>query len=995
MPNEQTMNGKKQTLKFFFCKGLKRYLTVAILAISTGAANGQDIVEIQKMVASDVGSNDYMGFTVDISGDYAIAGAFQENEDENGDNTLANAGSAYIFERVAGTWTQTQKLVASDRNVEDKFGVAVAISGNYAIVGAHANDIGTNQDAGAAYIFERGTGGTWTQVQRLLLSGGFWEDYFGRAVAIDGDYAVVGAWKRDYGVTDSGAAYVYQRGTDGTWTLMQQLLQPQVSSQAGFGLSIGIDGDHIIVGEYHYNNTAFGRADCGAAYLFTRTGSSWSTGVRIEASDQASNDEFGRSVAISGDRVVVGAHNEDEDSDGNNTASAAGSAYVFEKNTNGTWTQTQKLVGSNRIANDNFGFSVAIDNDMIVVGAMHQDSDAAGSSELTDAGAAYAFTLNSSGTWVETQKLVASDRTAGDELGVSVAIDGNDLLAGSRFNSKTATGTGSLTNGGAFYHFQNTNVRWTGSASSDWNTASNWSSGAVPTTANSVTIPPATNTPETDEAVEINNLTLEAGATLIVGSSTVSVNGNLNNEGSITVQSGASFVLLGTRAGGGTETLERNMLGASALQLVSSPVSNATPADFSADYVYAYNNLDGSFFTPSTLDIGSGYAVGYDQTGLQPALQVSGTLNAGSIYLLASDRSSSGGDAYNLIGNPYGAAISAADFFTENASTLDGTGTAWLWADGGENGTNKRLGNYVTVNSVGAAGGPVEGTGSEGAGSPSKTIANWNGSFNSFQGFFVKATSGGGTVGFTPSMQVANDNEDDHFFRSTSAATKQLRLSLLGSQQSDNVLIVLDERATVEVDYSMDGEKWAGNSNFTMGISQQGKEYAIAAIPLPHSVDQTIQLTVGVPSAGDYSIQVSELKAFDAGDVVMLYDHATNEYFNLQEVSEIPFSVSDLSQIADRFSVSFGLAATSDPLAIEEALSRSFSLSGSLQALKLNSSIDAADHITIYTLSGQKLQEENIEYANQTATIRTHLLQRNQPYFLQSKLHGTVKFIFR
>ncbi|MBN4065968.1 FG-GAP repeat protein, partial [Candidatus Amoebophilus asiaticus] len=156
--------------------------------------------EVQKITASDRGVADYFGISLCISGDYAIVGAFWEDEDTSGANTIGNAGSAYIFERDGtGNWNQVQKIVASDRASWDQFGHRVSISGNYAMVGANLEDEDASGadslgQAGSAYIFERDGSGNWNQVQKITASDREANDRFGYSVSISGNYASVGAY---------------------------------------------------------------------------------------------------------------------------------------------------------------------------------------------------------------------------------------------------------------------------------------------------------------------------------------------------------------------------------------------------------------------------------------------------------------------------------------------------------------------------------------------------------------------------------------------------------------------------------------------------------------------------------------------------------------------------------------------------------------------------------------------------------------------------------
>lgn len=203
---------------------------------------------------------------------------------------------------------QTRKLLASDAATNDVFGYSVAISGDTAVIGAYLEDTAPNSDNGAVYVFVR-TGTTWTEQAKLLASDAFTSDFFGISVAISGDTAVIGAYSEDTAPnTDNGAAYVFVRsGT--TWTQQAKLLASDAASFNAFGNSVAISGDTAVIGA-PIKSTAPNSLN-GAAYVFSRTGTTWTEVSKLTDSARADGDLFGRSVAISGDKIVVGADSSD------------------------------------------------------------------------------------------------------------------------------------------------------------------------------------------------------------------------------------------------------------------------------------------------------------------------------------------------------------------------------------------------------------------------------------------------------------------------------------------------------------------------------------------------------------------------------------------------------------------------------------------------------------------------------------------------------------
>jgi len=279
--------------------------------------------ELQKRIVSDAQADDNFGLSVSISGDYAIVGAY--NEDDLG----TNSGAAYIFYRNQGgadQWGEVTKLTASDAQDSDLFGYAVSISGDYAIVGAY-NEDGLGTDRGAAYIFYRNQGGAdqWGEVTKLTALDAQDNDYFGYAVSISGDYAIIGAYGEDGLGTFRGAAYIFYRNQGGAdqWGEVAKLTASDAQDSDLFGYAVSISGDYAIVGAY--NEDGLG-TDRGAAYIFYRNqggADQWGEVTKLTASDADDSDLFGCSVSISGDYAIVGAYGEDSG------ASNGGAIYIY------------------------------------------------------------------------------------------------------------------------------------------------------------------------------------------------------------------------------------------------------------------------------------------------------------------------------------------------------------------------------------------------------------------------------------------------------------------------------------------------------------------------------------------------------------------------------------------------------------------------------------------------------------------------------------------
>jgi hypothetical protein len=436
--------------------------------------------------ASNTEILDYFGHAVSISGDTVVIGAPQEDssatgvDGNQGDNSALLSGAAYIFVRSGMSWSQQAYLKASNAGQGDQFGYSVSVCGDTVVVGAiteASSSTGVDGDqsdnsagaSGAAYVFVR-SGTSWSQQAYLKASNTEWGDQFGRAVSVSGDIVVVGAYKEASGATgvdgdqsdnsaeDSGAAYVFVRsGT--SWSQQAYLKASNTGTLDYFGYSVSVSGDTVVVGAATEWSSATGvdgdqsdnsAALAGAAYIFVRSGTSWSQQAYLKASNAESGDVFGYSVSVCGDSVVVGAASEASSAtgvDGNqsdNSAEGSGAAYVFVRS--GTsWSQQAYLKASNAESGDVFGYSVSVCGDSVVVGAASEASSATGvdgnqsDNSAPSSGAAYIF-VRSGTSWSQRAYLKASNAELFDSVGRSVALAGDTAVVGGWGEDSSATG---------------------------------------------------------------------------------------------------------------------------------------------------------------------------------------------------------------------------------------------------------------------------------------------------------------------------------------------------------------------------------------------------------------------------------------------------------------------------------------------------------------------------------------------------------------------------
>ena len=340
--------------------------------------SGDGWVEEQKLVASDGAEADKFGASVSLGTDRILVGAY---------GAATSRGAAYVFVKSGNAWTEEQKLVASDGAAGEDFGYAVSLAGDRALIGAYGSGAGR----GAVYVFLR-SGSAWTQEQRFVASDGAAGDVFGWSVSLAGDRALVGAPGNDGG---RGAAYIFVR-SGSAWTEEQELVANDGAAFDNFGNAVSLAGDRALVGAYW--NDEFR----GAAYVFVKSGSSWTAEQKLVAGDGAAS-RFGSAVSLAGDRALIGAFAHDD---------GRGAAYVFSRHGDvNTWSTEQRLVASDGQA-DLFGWSVSLAAERALVGALYND-------QLR--GAAHLFSLG-----VENR-----DAGSGDAVvDVDIGQDGGPIEAG-------------------------------------------------------------------------------------------------------------------------------------------------------------------------------------------------------------------------------------------------------------------------------------------------------------------------------------------------------------------------------------------------------------------------------------------------------------------------------------------------------------------------------------------------------------------------------------
>jgi hypothetical protein len=344
-------------------------------------------------------ADDGLGVSVALSGDTMVIGAPYATADGH-----VGQGAVYVFTHSGGVWTQQAELTSSDAAAYDHFGYSVAISGNTVAVGAPTASLNGHFKQGEAYVFT-GSGSVWTQQAKLTAPDGAADSQMGYAVAVSGDTVVTGApgcptdltpeWTTVSSLS-GGRAYVFT-ASSGAWIQQAEL------TSSGCVRSVATSQNTAVLGVLGWG-----------ADVYSENSGAWTLQTTLKPSDLTGYYPVGRSVAISGNTIVLG------------VPTGPGAAYVFT-NVGGTWTQQAKLTASDGDTSDLFGTSVAISDHTVLAGA-----PGAMLNGHAGQGAAYVFT-NSGGPWTQQARLTASDGGANDQLGASVAASGTAVVAGAPY----------------------------------------------------------------------------------------------------------------------------------------------------------------------------------------------------------------------------------------------------------------------------------------------------------------------------------------------------------------------------------------------------------------------------------------------------------------------------------------------------------------------------------------------------------------------------------
>jgi hypothetical protein len=404
---------------------------VCCTILSATSVNGQSCnpLEIDKVFASDGAEWDSFGSSVSTSENVAVIGASW-----NTDNGLGS-GSAYIFrfDPLIPGWIEEAKLLPNDGGPGDQFGMCVDISSNVAVIGAPWDDDAGSR-SGSAYVFRYVNGRGWLQQAKLVAADGERNDKFGISVAVDGNVIVIGADYDYHDNVNSGSAYVFRYDPGSrTWNEETKLLGSDRKSGDAFGSSVAISNNVIVVGATGAEYRGSDNSGCAYVYRYDVGLGEWIEESKIGSADGTNGDSFGEAVAIHGDIIVAGADGDDD------MGPNSGTAFVFRKYPGGTsWAQEAKLVASDGANSDDFGVTVALHDDVVLVGGPYHDDPT-----QNNTGAVYLYRYDPvTGDWPEQLKIQASDRMEYDVFGRSVALSGNSVIVGASGADTMGDGAG-------------------------------------------------------------------------------------------------------------------------------------------------------------------------------------------------------------------------------------------------------------------------------------------------------------------------------------------------------------------------------------------------------------------------------------------------------------------------------------------------------------------------------------------------------------------------
>ena len=437
-------------------------LLLSISLLITLTLQAQPYQENQRILSTEFKASHFFSAGMAVNNDYLMLGASFEDTDADGLNPMEAAGAVYIYQKdESNHWAQSQKIVPLDREAVAGFGYNIRLDGDYAIIGAYQREYTTAagvsiDNAGTVYVFKYNSStDVWEEVQKIITSDLDFDETLGDHIAIEGDVMVIGVNRQDtdtngeFYLPQAGAAYVFERNTNGVWVEMQKLTQLDRLYGDQFGNAVAIDNNIVYIGSFakEYTNQ-------GAVYTFKKNANNvWEQQQKIVSPEIADNQLFGYTIAVHQNSMAISAArgytviNE-------TTMPDTGAVYMFEYSDQNEWAFTEKIQNINSETNDAFGESLALNDSFLLITSRYESSDENGENELYQSGTAYIYTKDNAGSFSSFQKIIASDRAQYDLFGKRIDYNDNEIFVSSDLKSTTVDGV-FYGNTGAAYVYSN------------------------------------------------------------------------------------------------------------------------------------------------------------------------------------------------------------------------------------------------------------------------------------------------------------------------------------------------------------------------------------------------------------------------------------------------------------------------------------------------------------------------------------------------------------
>lgn len=847
------------------------------------------------------GASHHFGNSVSIDGDYAVVGAPNEND---------QTGAANVFKKDEnGEWNHIQKITAFvGLSIDEYFGTTVHIKGDFIFISAPTDRLDEDRfqgSAGSVLIYKNNGADNFVGIQRIRSSDISAGDFFGVSIDSYNDYLVVGAPDEDHdlagdnALASAGAAYVFKKNMNDNWIQTQKLIPSHRASSNRIGANVTIDGEYIVLGSQ--NNTDTGNLNPvngnGSVFVFKKgVDENWNEIQKLKPNIAQSGSLFGHDgLDIDGDYIAVGAR-----SSRNTINNTTGSIYIFKVNNDGdSWSQTQKLEITEYRGAIDLGENLALKNNYLIVSAP-SDYMTVNGQNISGTGSAYFFDLNNNNnSWTERFRIETPEPELNASFGGSnfiatflsnsaVAFSGTNFIIGTHLKDDIVGGNNLFNVGKAYISdhintFIGQTITWTGAISTDWNTAGNWDTNAVPTATDDVVLADVANAPKINfnQSYSVKSL-LNHEILTIKTNASLTVLEDLDQRNNIIVESfvngNGSFILQGNQINGNPSNLIYfRYASGNVWHLISNSVENqdidifagATPlavgqvnnrglASYNENGAQGWSYYQAGANDSGNFTSGKGYALNLSANSF---LRFEGLVKDDDLsdYPIADNPTK-----WNLIGNPYPAHINAnanADannnFLNENADQLDPAfANLYLW--------NPTTNSYDPI----------------GNGLAAKYIAPG-------QGFFIRAKNGGGAIDINKTMLTHQIGE--LFLKQTEPFIIEMNLN--NNTKNSKSTLVFKENMTTGLDVTYDAAVFDGEANdfyLYSKLVDQSSNHPFAIQFLPEIKDHQFTIPLGLKSHIE-SLHLSFSTSIPDHIDIVLEDRKQNTFTNVNTMSEYNF----------------------------------------------------------------------------------------------------------